>query len=389
MKESSRCSRRQFVQMAGYSSLGAMTLGLPSLISAMQRENKVAPRFAYVGFGGEGANGDGIAVFDTRGAQWKQTSAVSSRMPSSLVLDAREQFLYVVNEIAEYEGLPAGTVEAYAIDHADGTLTLLNRRRLSLSATSPRHAAVSPDGRALVVAVHGGGAYNVLPIRTDGSLGGVTGILKETGSGPHEKQKSAHPQMIVFDRAGRIVSSDLGSDRLSLLRLDGMNLSVAARHGVQAGEGPRHIALHPDGQLLFVANELEASVVCYGYDSVAGRITERLAQVKTKQGGHAGELAMAMDPAGEFLYTAHEFSGNGISAWKIMQSSGRLQRSRVERDEGLRLHQLVVTKDGGSLLGLSRTEGGIFRWRLANGQLGRSEHLVSLPAPVSVAVKSL
>ena len=51
-------------------------------------------------------------------------------------------------------------------------------------------------------------------------MGAVSGILKETGSGPHDEQRSAHPQMVVFDRAGRVVSADLGSDRLSVLELD-------------------------------------------------------------------------------------------------------------------------------------------------------------------------
>ena len=47
---------------------------------------------------------------------------VLSATPSSLVLDAGERFLYAVNEVDEYEGLPSGTVEAYAIDAIDGSL---------------------------------------------------------------------------------------------------------------------------------------------------------------------------------------------------------------------------------------------------------------------------
>jgi len=54
MKDRSRWSRREFVQMAG-SSLGAMSLGLPSLAHMTGASGRVAPRFAYVGFGGEGA----------------------------------------------------------------------------------------------------------------------------------------------------------------------------------------------------------------------------------------------------------------------------------------------------------------------------------------------
>ena len=95
---------------------------------------------------GEGAKDEGIAVFDLRGGRWRQLGVVASAAPSSLALDAGERFLYAVNEVDEYEGLPSGTVEAYAIDAADGNLKLVNRQKLSLSATAPRHAAVSPDG---------------------------------------------------------------------------------------------------------------------------------------------------------------------------------------------------------------------------------------------------
>src|ERR1035437_4093863 len=120
--------------------------------------------------------------------------------PSCLTLQPSRKFLYAVNEIDEYQGLPTGTVEAYSIDARDGRLTLLNRQPLSLSATAPRHLAISPDGSKLIVAVHGGGSYNVLPLHTDGSLERVSGILKEVGSGPaQERQHASHPQMVLFD----------------------------------------------------------------------------------------------------------------------------------------------------------------------------------------------
>jgi 6-phosphogluconolactonase len=388
MKGRSGLSRREFVQMAG-SSLGAMSFGMPLLARARGR---VATRFAYVGFGGDGAKEEGIAVFDLRdlrGGRWRPAGVVASAAPSSLVLDGSERFLYAVNEVDEYEGLPTGTVEAYAIDEADGSLKLVNRQRLSLSATAPRHAAVSPDGRALVVAVHGGGAYNVLPLGKDGSVGPVSGILKEIGSGLHDSQRSAHPQMVVFDGVGRVVSADLGSDRLSVLKLDGGRLSIAGRHAAQAGDGPRQIAFHPDGRLLFVANELDASVACYGYDASEGRIVGRLGQVATARGGNTGGVVMAVDPAGEFLYTAHRRGSGGVSMWRIARGTGGLQRVQVVDEDGPRLHTMTMTADGTSLIGLSREDGGVFGWRVANGKISRGVQLTSLAAPMSLAAKSL
>jgi hypothetical protein len=48
-----------------------------------------------------------------------------------------------------------------------------------------------------------------------------------------------------------------------------------------------------------------------------------------------------------------------------------------------------MTSNGGSLLGLSREHGGVFGWRVANGQISRGVRLASLEAPMSIAVKSL
>jgi 6-phosphogluconolactonase (cycloisomerase 2 family) len=387
MKNRSRWSRREFVGMAA-SSLAGMSVGSPLLARAARSSPNTAPRFIYVGFGSRGAKDEGIAIFDLRDGRWRPAGVVSSASPSSLALDASERFLYAVNEVDEYEGLPTGTVEAYAVDEADGTLQLLNRQKLSLSATAPRHAAVSPDGRALVVAVHGGGAYNVLPLGEDGTVGPVSGILKETGSGPHDEQRSAHPQMVVFDRAARVVSADLGGDRLSVLKIDMAQLSVAGRYATQTGDGPRQLAFHPDGELLFIANELDASVACYRYDTEDGRIVGKLGQAATTCGANAGGVVMAVDPAGEFLYTAHRRGRAGVSMWRIAQSTGELQRLQTVDESGPRLHEMTMTADGGSLLGLSREHGGVFGWRVANGQISRGVQLTSLAAPLSLAQKS-
>jgi hypothetical protein len=47
-----------------------------------------------------------------------------------------------------------------------------------------------------------------------------------------------------------------------------------------------------------------------------------------------------------------------------------------------------MTADGGNLLGLSREHGGVFGWRVANGQISRGVQLISLAAPMSLATKS-
>jgi len=121
-----------------------------------------------------------------------------------------------------------------------------------------------------VVAVHGGGAYNVLPIQADGRLGRVSGILKEVGSGPHASQAAAHPSAVIFDRFGRLLTADQGTDKLSVISLSNGEPMVADRCKVIAGSGPSSIVLDHNGKRLFVAHALN------GW-SLASTITRRQA----------------------------------------------------------------------------------------------------------------
>ena len=97
---------------------------------------------------------------------------------------------------------------------------------------------------------------------------------------------------------------------------------------------------------------------------------------------------MAVDSAGDFLYTSHRRGNDGVSMWRITQDTGGLQRVEVV-DEGRRLHQMMMTADGKSLLGLSRDDGGVFGWSVANGQISGGVRLTSLASPMSMAAKSL
>jgi len=410
MKHRTLWNRRHFVQIMGISSLGVMNSHVPWLLEASKTKNRVTPMFAYVGCFGKG-QGDhvtdhsehAIQVFAIEEDCWTPTQAVASDHPSFLTLHPTQRFLYAVNEVDTYQNLPSGAIEAYGIDPQSGHLTLLNRQPLSLSGTMPKHLAVSPDGRKLVVAVHGGGAYNVLPIDANGHLGKVSGIVKEMGSGPdRERQEASHPQMVMFDPTGyRLLGADLGNDRLSVFTLAEDKLTVSERSVMQPGSGPRHMALHPSGHLLYVANELDASVSCYGYDATNGYILQRLQHVAMLLSGDFKErgktVAMAMHPSGQFLYTSNCHRGpgdigtDGIRAWRIDSSTGALTHIQFQ-SEGLRfVHAMNMASDGTNLLVLSEKQSSILRLRIdpTSGQLDQPVQVAKVPSPMSVALKYL
>jgi 6-phosphogluconolactonase len=326
-------NRRRFLQMAGSASLLSAAGGrLGWAVSKADR-----PRFAYVG------TEDAIHVFSiASGLRLVELQKISAVHAAAMVLG--EGKLYVANGVSQFENLPRGSVTAYAIDRVSGCVEQINRVPLSLSATMPRALALAPDGRSLVVAIHGGGAYNVVSIGDDGRLGRVTGILKEIGAGPHPLQTSAHPSDVVFDRQGRVLTADMGADRLNVLGLSNGQLSVSSRCEVSGGSGPGCVVLHPDGKRVYVAHALDGSLSSFAYDASVGLRHTQTIRVST----HRGTAALGMHPSGEVLYCSH---GLDLEIWKI-GADGCLDGMKTV--DGVRAHALQVASDGNGLFGLRR-----------------------------------
>ena len=401
--------RRTVMQWIGSTSaLGALTPWLPAnaqtpdTANAATTRSTPAPRFAYVGTytsdapGGTagGPASKGIYVLAIQDGGWTQVQAVTSANPSFLAVHPSQRFLYAINEIDTYQGLPTGTAEAYAIDERNGRLTLINRQPLSLSGVIPAHLAVSPDGRALVVALYGGGAYNVLPISADGKLGKVSSIEKETGSGPDtERQESPHPHMVQFDASGqRVLATDLGSDRINVFTLTDGKLALVGRTATQPGSGPRHLALHPSQRFLYLVNELDATVACFGYDAASGLIDgqrQRISTVPQDFTGQKNSAALVMHPSGQFLYASNRRLksehplADSIAAFRVDATSGTLTPLQ-HWSEGLRFPRaLAMAPSGSHLYALSQKGDAILRLRIdpANGKLDQPVQVAQVPTP--------
>jgi 6-phosphogluconolactonase len=402
-----RLSRRAFVQSVSYvSAVGAVSGLMPAKYAFASSDSRIeSAGFAYVG---SGLDGGQIHVFATRGHRWKLAQRVASRSPVSIVLHRNGQFIYVLNQVDQTDGLPCGSIEAYKIEPRSGRIALINRRNLALSAICPRHLAISPDGTCLVVAVHGGGSYNVLPIGADGALGLVSARLKETGSGPHgQYQDMAHPHTVIVDaKSDSFIATDSGSDRLSVFQFErdlsqGRPVQIGKRQSIElpAGSGPSHAVLHPENSILYVANGLSSpSIAGYSLNSATGEIKPAAAAVRVEQEDHPTawhDVSLAIQPKGDFLYSAISSLRNGtyhgsVAAWRIDRISGGLSRIHTWNASGQSLDALTCTDDGGSLLAIDKTSGSVVSFALdgESGRPGQSSVVAEVPSPISLAIKA-
>ncbi len=389
MRRDTPWSRRAFLQGIGYTS----GIGLLNKITPVNKmpgvtHSAMAPKsgFAYVGSVGEVCT-SAIHIYEIRGDHWKWKQSLPSRSPISLLLHPNQQSLYVVNEVDEHEELPRGTVEAYRIDAHDGSLALMNRQPLSLSGIKPRHAAVSPDGNYLIVAIHGGGAYNVLPIGPDGAVQRVSQILKEVGAGTHPVyQASAHPHTIVFDTTGQyLLATDAGCDRINLFTFQNGRMMRTRQTLSQPVSGPGHLAMHPSGEFFYVSNTLDGSIDCYRCANEKEMRHEQRIATHTKTASDEAQH-IVLSSSGRNLYAA---SDEGISVWEIDPITGKLSAIQQWTMKNRALRTLILSPDQEHLLVADSSQHELLSIPVhaESGELGAASIVANAIPSTSLAVK--
>ena len=328
MSKQARWSRRDVFRLSG-SLAGAATLSAAAPIAGLSRAAVAAAqgtdemagaqeaRFAYVGSYTRGAPGGWSAVADANHPEGIMVFAVGAGMgdlkliqtvpsdnPSFVATHPSGNFLYALNEIADYEGEEKGSLEAYAIDDETGQLTLINRVAVG---SIPAQLVVSPGGDYLAVATYVGGTYEIFPIGEDGSLSEASSVAQQEGSGPNSaRQEASHVHAVAFDPSGTyLAGADLGSDTIKVFTYADGNLEEVSAVTVEAGSGPRHIAFHPDGDILYSINELTAVIRSFAFDPATGALGDELQTVSTVPQNFPADKSTAeilVHPSGKFLY---------------------------------------------------------------------------------------
>lgn len=271
-------------------------------------------------------NGRGIHLFQvnrTTGAMTPTGLYELGTSPSCLAVNAEGTRLYSANETDRVGETKEGTVSAFSIHRADGSLTLLNTVRSG--GAGPTYVSIHPGGRFVFVANYFGGSVAVLPILPDGRLGEATDVKTDAGPiGPARATNAppgsfafsghdrTHAHMIQADPSGKFVLHvDLGLDRIFVWKFDAEKgvLSPAATPSVALppGDGPRHFHFHPNGKWFYSIQEEGSTVVLFDYESTTGRLTERQT-ISTLPPGFAGsnfcsEILVSDD--GKFVYAGN------------------------------------------------------------------------------------
>lgn len=335
------------------------------------------------------SNGIYLYKFDTISGDSKYVSMVEVDNPSYLVLNKNQDFVYSVTEHED----ETSRVSAFSFDKSKGQLTLMNAQNTGGSA--PCYINIDSEGRYVVTADYLGGSVSVFPIKNDGMLEPLSQVIKFTGKGVDvERQEQPHIHCVQFSPDNKyLFVDDLGTDKIHKFDVNNSDLGQFLKKGdpeafkVEDGEGPRHLAFHPNGKYAYLITEMGGNVIAFNYKN--GNL-EQFQKIQADSLNAKGSGDIHITPNGKFLYATNRLAGDGIVTFSINQSNGELTKVGFQQTD-IHPRNFVITPNGKLLLVACRDSNSIqiFAINQESGLLTDMNRNIELDMPVCLKFASL
>ena len=243
---------------------------------------------------------------------------------SSVAVDPGGNFLFVPNNYPSDSPFPPPqqpqSISTWRIDADTGALILASTVVIGRVIT-----AIEVPRNGNVAYVKSEGPNFIAAFAIDPASGALT-LIAATADGVGVGRIAAHPSGKFAYAAS---SAGSGPGEVSTYQLDPA-VGTLTRQGspVTTGVVPQSIAVHPDGNLAYVANQNSNDIWIYRIDAASGALTPSGAPVSA-----GNPKSIAFDPSGQFAYIGMT---SGIQAYSVDAATGALtavatpvQRSRL------------------------------------------------------------
>ena len=295
-----------------------------------------------------GTYGENIYVysFDQSSLEFTEKAKTEARNASYALAGKDAQGgIYAVSETGDGSG-------AYSFAD-DGKIVLTSEKRQ----TGADPCFVLLHEGYMMTADYSGGSISIFPIMKDGAIGDLVHRSVFHGSGPvTSRQEGSHIHQLkaVPGHDDLILASDLGADRIKLLRFstDNGSLTHIADIECPSGSGPRHMEFSKDGRMLYCIAELSGEVLVYEMtkenqtDEAPSFTPVQMIQADEVNAG--GSADIHIHPDGTWLYTSHRLDNDGMSIFRIKQD-GSLEKTGYART-ARHPRNFMITPDGKHLL---------------------------------------
>ena len=263
-----------------------------------------------------------------------------------------------------------GVVVLDPIRFVDG---FVETKSVAAGGKTPCHLTLSPDQEFLYTANYSSGSVSEFHLK-EGLPAGHPRIIRHSGRSVKPRQKSPHPHFVRFDPAGKqLYVCDLGLDRIFVYDWTpeaGLKTPAAAELVLPPGSGPRHLVFSPDGNTLYVANELDstaASFVREGPNKAwrLGKIRSTLPVGADKNGNYPG--AIKITDNGRFFFVANR-GDNSVAVFATL-GGGNFRLVRTVPSGGDYPSDLLLLNGDRLLVVGHLRSGGVTSFKFENGVL--------------------
>ena len=305
--------------------------------------------------------------------------AAKTESPSFLAKTTNNKYVVAVNETNSNDG--SGTVESYTMDGN-------NLKKLSSSSSGgahPCHISINEIGQ-VVVSNYTGGNVGLLNISKNGTLSNLLDVQQHEGKGDHERQDAPHAHSSWFrpDKKG-IISVDLGSNELWFSEIENNKFIPLnePKLAMNPNAGPRHIVFHPNGNFLYVLNELDNTVgFIYKEDDKGYRLGDTYTTLPDGFTEFSKGADIHISGDGKFLYASNR-GHNSIAIFEINKTNGSLKMVDIESTKGSGPRNFQLALDDKYLIVANQSSDNIvcFERDIETGKLTYISQ-VDAPAPV-------
>lgn len=236
--------------------------------------------------------------------------------PTYLVVNRARSHLYSFQEVSQNEG---AIVCAFRMN-PDKTLTLLNE--LPIPGDGPCHISLDATERWLFVSNYGSGSLVVYSLERDHTLKDCVQVIQHEGSGSHPNQDAAHTHCaITSPNNTQLWVADLGTNEVLQYDFDPSEktpLTLQQSYPAEDGAGPRHLVFHPDGEQLFVINELNSSLSHYHYQQGELELLQVYPTLPEEFQGENSCAAVKVSPCGRYVLASNR-GHDSIVMFKIAE----------------------------------------------------------------------
>lgn len=322
-------------------------------------------------------------LFDAKNGKLMKVAETKGQNPSYLALHPNGKYLYAVNEVSEGDEPTQDALSAYVLDVETGVPQLLNQQ--PALGSSPCHVSVDPSGRFAYIATYVGGSVTAYPIHPNGMLGPVSDHIQHRGVG-----KVPHAHSINPTPSGELaLVCDLGLDCVYVYLLDLYDgrLFYHSKLELGTGSGPRHLAYHPNGRVVYVINELNGSISVLNWKTEGGKL-ETVQTISTLPSDFSGPAWCAdihVHPSGRFVYGSNR-GNHTLVIYQVDQLSGELSLLGFESTHGRTPRSFVIEPNGLWLLVANQDSDDVSVFQL-NPEDGQLKYELSLGVPTPVCLK--